>query len=283
MPHLEITHYTDPICPYAFSAEPRLRRLEWRLGAHAQWRVRLVGLAARVEDLEARGLTGAALTSAFIDFGERYGMPMDHTPRHRPVASMPSCRAITAAGFASAEALTAMLRAVRVRMFAGDNVDEEAVLRDAATDAGLDPDEIIRQAATPLTKDTLADDMSAARKPSPEALAQPERLAPWESGLRYTCPSLEFVRSSDGRRIAAPGFQPNESYDVAVANLLPTVALRPPAETVLEVLEWAPFPLATVEVAAVCARPIDDIRQELRRVADIAPVGPDGYWTITSD
>ena len=47
---------------------------------------------------------------------------------------------------------------------------------------------------------------------------------------------------------------------------------RPDPESVAEVLEWARFPLATAEVAAVCGR---DVRGELERVARFDA----GYWS----
>jgi hypothetical protein len=40
-----ITEYTDPGCPWAYSAEPFRRRLNWLYGDRLEWRVRLVGLA----------------------------------------------------------------------------------------------------------------------------------------------------------------------------------------------------------------------------------------------
>ncbi len=280
--HLTITHYTDPICPFAFSAEPLLRRLEWRLDTRATWRIRLVGLAESVDELTRRGLTPQVLDANFARLGDTYGMPVDRTPRERLVASLPACRAVTAAGFSSPERATAMLRALRVRHFAGELIDESPAIRGAAVDAGLDPDEVERMAGTPVATDTLADDMEAARRPSPEALAQLERLAEWAGGLRYTCPSLEFERASDGRRIAAPGFQPREAYDMAVANLVPRIEPRPAPGSVREVLDWAPFPLATAEIAAVCDTSAADIREELRATAHFTAVGPDGYWSLTS-
>jgi hypothetical protein len=39
------------------------------------------------------------------------------------------------------------------------------------------------------------------------------------------------------------------------------------------------MPLATAEVAMVADRDVDDVREELSRVAAFEPVGGDGYWT----
>jgi hypothetical protein len=40
-----ITEYTDPACPWAFSAEPFRRRLNWLYGDQIAWDVKLVGLS----------------------------------------------------------------------------------------------------------------------------------------------------------------------------------------------------------------------------------------------
>ena len=65
----------------------------------------------------------------------------------------------------------------------------------------------------------LDDDMARAREPLPAARALDHKLANWSGGRRYTCPSYEVVRLSDGVRIAVPGFQPFAAYDVVLANL----------------------------------------------------------------
>jgi hypothetical protein len=50
---------------------------------------------------------------------------------------------------------------------------------------------------------------------------------------------------------------------------------------VLDVLAWAPYPLATAEVAAVCDSDVPDVRLELARSgASFEPVGGDGYWRL---
>ncbi len=106
-----------------------------------------------------------------------------------------------------------------------------------------------------------------------------ERLANWSGGRRYTCPSYEIVRRSDGVRIAVPGFQPFAAYDVVLANLVPGSERRDPPASVLEVLEWAGEPLATREVAVVCDIGHDEAREALGRVATERHVGFDGLWS----
>jgi hypothetical protein len=70
--------------------------------------------------------------------------------------------------------------------------------------------------------------------------------------VRYTAPSLIF-RGEGGDRLEAGGFQPIEAYDVLIANLDPTLERRPPPEDPVEALAASPYPLTTIEVAAVMA------------------------------
>ena len=79
-------------------------------------------------------------------------------------------------------------------------------------------------------------------------------------------------------RVDLPGFRPVEAYETALANIAPELARRPDPEDVGDVLTWAGMPLATAEIAAVCDRPITDVREELARIARFEPVGGDGYW-----
>ena len=122
--------------------------------------------------------------------------------------------------------------------------------------------------------------MALAREPLPAARVLDERLANWSGGRRYTCPSYEIVRRSDGTRIAVPGFQPFAAYDVVTANLVPDTPRRDPPTEVGEVLEWALVPIATKEVAAVMDIELLDARELLVRAgAREHPVGTDGFWT----
>jgi hypothetical protein len=87
-------------------------------------------------------------------------------------------------------------------------------------------------------------------------------------------------RASDGASLAAPGFQPAASYEVAIANLAPSLTRRPDPADVAEVLQWAGEPLATAEVAAVCGIDREDAREQLGRVASERHVGFDGLWSL---
>ena len=161
----------------------------------------------------------------------------------------------------------------------GELLDEESTVRGASQDAGLDPDEVLRWSAGDDVETAMREDMAAAREPIPAARALDDRLANWSGGRRYTCPSYEIVRRSDGVRIAVPGFQPFAAYDVVLANLVPTAERREPPGSVLEVLEWAGEPLATREVAVICDIDHATAREELGRVAVERHLGADGLWS----
>ena len=60
-----ITEFTDPGCPWAFSAEPFRARLRWLYGDRVEWKARMVGLAATPDEVAEKGLTPAKQASAF--------------------------------------------------------------------------------------------------------------------------------------------------------------------------------------------------------------------------
>src|SRR6187455_23103 len=92
-----ITEFTDPGCPWAFSAEPFRARLSWLYGDRIEWKARMVGLAETPEDNEAKGLTAARQAKAFAKIAREHGMPIDSTERPRTSATVPACRAVVAA------------------------------------------------------------------------------------------------------------------------------------------------------------------------------------------
>ncbi len=275
-----ITEYTDPGCPWAYSAEPFRRRLSWLYGNQVEWKARMVGLADSPEEYEEKGFTVEAQARAHQRIAEEHGMPIDTRVRPRMAATMPACRAVIATRRHAPEKERLVLRRLRIHNFAGKLLDEPETIAAAASDAGLDPQELLEWSAEPETEAALREDMAAARQPIPAARVLDHKLANWSGGLRYTCPSYEIVRKSDGVRIAVPGFQPFSVYDVITANLVPGLDRRPAPENVEDVLAWTGTPLATQEVAVVCDIPFREARERLGRVAIEHHVGFDGFWTL---
>lgn len=275
-----ITEFTDPGCPWAYSAEPFRRRLSWLYGDLLEWRTCMVVLSESAEEYAERGYTTEWMAQAQRQISRDHGMPIDTRPKPRLFATAPACRAVVAARLQMPARERGLLRRLRVRHFSGELLDDPETIAAAARDARVDPDDLAHWMTGDDVEQALRDDMRRAREPMPAARVLDHKLANWSGGMRYTCPSYEIVRISDGVRIAVPGFQPFNVYDVATANLVPDVDRREPPESVEEVLRWTGTPLATKEVAVVCDISMDEARERLGRVAHEQHVGFDGFWTL---
>jgi predicted DsbA family dithiol-disulfide isomerase len=258
--------FTDPACPFAFSAEPVRQRLRWHYGDGLRWTVRMIVLTREPGEAErlAEGAPGLQ---------RKYGMPIDPAPYPRPASSEPACRGVLAARRYAPERAQPLLRALRVRVMQGGLLDDPALLAAAATDAGLNPEALAGWAETDAVRADLEADASVARQPSAAARALDHKLGGPAAERRYTAPSYLI----DG--FAIPGLQPVEAYEAAIANQAPYLARRPPPASVAELMQWAPEPLATAEAALIMQSDIDSVRAELAGVARFVPAGADGYWT----
>src|SRR5205085_8166353 len=97
MAALRITEFTDPACPFAFSAEPARLRLLWLYGDQIEWRPRMIVLSESPDDYIERGFTPERQVTALETIRARYGMPIDTRMRPRMMATVDACRAVVAA------------------------------------------------------------------------------------------------------------------------------------------------------------------------------------------
>src|SRR3954469_24508790 len=134
-----ITEYTDPGCPWAYSAEPFRRRLSWLYGDRLEWRVRMVGLAESPDEYVDRGFTPERQSSAFTMIARDHGMPIDTSVRPRMAATVPACRAVVAARLHAPDKMRRLLRRLRVRHFSGELLDAPEATAGAARDADIAP------------------------------------------------------------------------------------------------------------------------------------------------
>jgi predicted DsbA family dithiol-disulfide isomerase len=281
---LRIDDFTDPGCPWAFSAEPGRLRLSWLYGDAIEWRPRMVVLSRSPEEYLAKGFTPELMARGKADIQRRFGMPIDPRPPVRMPATVNACGAVVAARLHFPDREQALLRRLRMHAMAGDMFDEPSVIARAASDAGIDPMGLLRAwRDDPAVQRELEADAAAARHPSRPARALNHKLADWENGRRYTCPSYEITRLDSGARFDVPGFQPVAVYEAAIANLAPELGRRALPHSVEEVLAWADEPLATAEVAAICEIDHTEARTELARVAREDAVGADGWWTAGAE
>jgi 2-hydroxychromene-2-carboxylate isomerase len=270
---VEITLFTDPACPFAFSAEPARMRLRWIYGDGLAWRPRMIVLTREPGEAEKLAQGGGGLQ-------RRYGMPIEPGPYPRPASSEPACRAVITARLQASECEEALLRALRVRTMAGGLLDDPELIAAAAGDAGLDPILVQRWSAEPAVAAALEEDVQAARAPSPAARALDHKLGGPRELRRYTAPSYELRRSDGGASISIPGFNPIDAYEVAIAALAPELGRRAAPETVSDVLAWADEPLATAEVVAVMQSPEQEVRAALGPRAGARPAGAEFYWSL---
>jgi 2-hydroxychromene-2-carboxylate isomerase len=269
---LQVTHFTDPACPFAFSAEPVRMRLRWHYGDQLVWRTRLIVLT--LEPGEAERLAEGAPNLQRI-----HGMPIDPVPYARTASSEPACRAVVAARLRAPGAEEALLRRLRVRVMQRGLLDDPELIAAAARDAGIDPAELVEWCTRDDVEAALQADIEAARMPHPAARALGHKLGGPRERRRYTAPSYELTRG-DGAQSVVPGFNPVETYEVAIANLAPELVRRPKPESVEALLAWAGEPLATAEVALVAQLDLQKTRAALSRVATPLAAGADSYWTL---
>jgi 2-hydroxychromene-2-carboxylate isomerase len=271
---VQITLFTDPACPFAFSAEPVRLALRWRYGDGLQWRLRMIVLTLEPGE-------DAKLAQGAPGLQRRYGMPIAPYPYPRRFSSEPACRAVVAVREYDGEHAAALvLRGLRVRAMAGGLLDDERLIRSAATEAGIYPTNLRQWSDTARTDAALRADIAAARDPSPGARALDHKLGGPRSQRRYTAPSYEL--SNGERSISVPGFNPADVYETAIANLAPALSRRDPPADVTELLQWAEVPLATAEIVEIMQRPEPEVRDALAQVATPRPAGADMYWMASS-
>jgi 2-hydroxychromene-2-carboxylate isomerase len=248
---IAVTHFTDPGCPWAYSAWPAHTTLKFRYGEQLRWTLVMIGLTEDAGQYAARGYTPTRSAIGYERF-RRFGMPFQITPKERLSATSPACRAVVATRLEAPALEEAALRALQFAQFTTTGTLEDPdTLRSALADVeGLDAEAIAGRIDDPEVVAAYEADRARARAAAGSPTEFQGRAADTDGAVRYTAPSLLFD-DADGQRLEAGGFQPIEAYDVVIANLDPTLERRPPADDPVQVLNGFPFALTTVEVAAV--------------------------------
>jgi 2-hydroxychromene-2-carboxylate isomerase len=247
---IEVTHFTDPGCPWAYSAWPAHTTLRWRYGDGLRWTLVTIGLTEDRAQYAARGYDPVDSAMNWRRTFTRFGMPLAFTPKAQLSATSPGCRAIVAVRLDAPELEVTAFRALQTAQFTTTGrLEEPETLRSALSAVpGLDADAVVARIDDPDVVAAYEADRALSRTAAGSPTEFQGRAANTDGAVRYTAPSL--VLSYDGRSLEAGGFQPVEAYDVVVANLDPTLARREPATDPVEVLAAFPYPLASAEVAA---------------------------------
>src|SRR6478736_10581461 len=249
---ITVRHFSDPGCPWAYSASPALATLRWRYGAQLDWKLTLIGLTERAQQYVDRGYTPQRQARGYRNF-RQYGMPFQTQPKHHVAATSRACRAVVAARMEDPALGDAAFRALQLMQFTTPLVlDEDG---DLATGlrrvAGLDAQAIVARIDDPDVVEAYEADRARARTAAGSPTEFQGKSAATDGPVRYTAPSVIFVRGDT--RLEAGGFQPVEAYDVVIANLDPTLRRQPAPETPEPLLEHFPLGLTTQEVAACLA------------------------------
>jgi 2-hydroxychromene-2-carboxylate isomerase len=253
MAKISITHFSDPGCPFAYSASPALAVLRWRYGSQLDWRLVTIGLSEDASHYDELGYTPTRMTLGQLDF-RRYGMPFALAPRSRSTATSRACRAIVAARLNEPGREYDVHRALQLAWFTTTLLlDEDADIAKAlAPLPQLDAERIVAAIDDEATIAGYEADKAQTRQAAGSPTEFQGKARQSDGPVRYSAPSLVFER--DGARLEAGGFQTIEAYDVLIANLDPTLAREAPAEDPLEVIERFPEGLASQEIAAIMAK-----------------------------
>ena len=276
---IEATLYTDAGCPWAYSANPALRVLEWRFREQLSWRLVMIGLREEPSETAVRTYDPERALARWRVFEERYGMPFATEPKVRASGTGRGCRAVVAAGMLDPGSEWTVFRALQLANFTGsvyldDAESIRATLRvlpevdaDAIADRVDDSDVVAEY------ERQRAEARSAAGTP---AEAQ-DKTARSDGSVRFTAPSIVFRRGSE--TVYAGGWQPLLSYDTVLANLAPELERVPPPDSAEPLLDFFSGGLTTAEVALLLAHGSDPVPDRTAAELMLAQLASAGHAT----
>ncbi len=286
---IEATLYSDAACPWAYSANPALRVLEWRYREQLEWRLVMIGLRDEVSEASVRAHDPERVVARQRVYMERYGMPFGLVPKERPAASGRGCRAVVAARLLEPGSEWKVFRALQLANFTQElYLDDDEGIREVLRGVdGIDADRIVDALDAPEVSEAYERDKAETRSAAGSAAHAQDKTSTSDGPVRFTAPSVVFRQ--DGRTLVAGGWQPLLAYDVLLANLDPDLERAPVPESALELFEFFAGGLTTAEAALLLADGPDPIPHHARTeriLADLvergeisrAPLGQDAIW-----
>ena len=281
---IRVDCFSDPGCPWGYSANPALAVLRWRYGNQLDWRLVTIGLTESGRQYEQRGYTPVMMAHGNRGF-RRFGMPFAIAPRERVLGTGRACRAIVGARHAAPDREWAVYRALQFAWFNTTlTLDEDEGIASALrTVDDLDVPAVMSRIDSDVVSTAYDADRAAARRAAGTPTEFQGKSAATDGPVRYTAPSLVF--SKDGRSLEAGGFQPVEAYDVLIANLDPTLSRRGPVSDVGEALDFFADGLTTQELAELMRAGNDPVDRDAAEAAlvELAATGEVERMTLGDD
>lgn len=274
-PHtISLTHFSDPHCPWAYSASPAHAVLRWRFGAQLDWRLVLIGLSESPDRYVKSGYTPARSAQGYRKFGRRFGMPFGGQPRERVTGTGQACRLVVAARLRhGADVELSVFRALQLAQFTTtlllDEPDDLRAALEARPIAGVDAVALVAAIGHEDVEAAYQEDRATSRTAAGRPIEAQGRAADTDGAVRYTAPSIVFA-TADGTSLEVGGFQPLEAYDTALANLDVSLERRDAAEDPVDVVAALPYAPVTREVAACMTTNLDELDEDAAERALIA-------------
>ena len=279
---IEATLYSDAGCPWAYSANPALRVLEWRYRDQLSWRLVMIGLREEASEAAIRTFDPERALARYRVYEERYGMPFVSSPKERPAGTGRGCRAVVAAGLLDPGKEWIVFRALQLANFTTAlYLDDSESIRGALRDVpGIDADRIVERIDDDEVAAEYERQLAEARSAAGTPAEAQGKTAVVDGRVRFTAPSLVF---RDGARtVVAGGWQPLLAYDAVLANFDPNLDRVPPPESPLPLLEFFSGGLTTAEVALLLADGPDPIPDRGAAEAALSQLVGDGTATRTA-
>jgi protein-disulfide isomerase-like protein with CxxC motif len=286
---IEATLFTDAGCPWAYSANPALRVLEWRFRGQLSWRLVMIGLREEASDAAVRTYDPERAHARWKVFESRYGMPFAVEPKSRAAGTGRGCRAVVAAGQVEPGSEWRVFRALQIANFTGSAyLDDAESIREALRRVeGVDADRIAAVIDDPDVVAEYERQRAEARSAAGTPSEAQDKTTVSDGAVRYTAPSVLFRRGDDVTY--SGGWQPLLSYDTVLANFAPELERMPAPESPEPLLEFFAGGLTTAEVALLLAEGSDPVPDRDAAEASLAElvaaghamrraVGSDAVW-----
>jgi len=283
---IEATLFTDAGCPWAYSANPALRVLEWRFRDQLSWRLVMIGLREEPSVSAVRTYDPQRALARWKVFESRYGMPFAVQPKSRAAGTGRGCRAVVAAGQLEPGSEWKVFRALQIANFTGSvYLDDVESLRDALRHVdGVDADRIADAIDDPGFFAEYERQRAEARSAAGTPSAAQDKTTVSDGAVRYTAPSVLFRRGDEVAH--AGGWQPLLSYDTVLANFAPALERVPAPESPEPLLGFFPDGLTTAEIALLLAEgsdPVPDREAAEASLSELVAAGRATRLAVGSD